>query len=135
MLKKTTVYLSDDDGWLARFEFAEAPRQDAAQAISTLQARGIEVYLLSGDQPDAVLSMGRQLGIHHLQGGCTPAMKLASMQALQQQGVRQQLPDGGRRRDHIVVQPRAGEGGAQDGEGDGRQEGDDETEVTLADQR
>lgn len=80
------VYLSDDDGWLARFEFAEAPRQDAAQAISTLQARGIEVYLLSGDQPDAVLSMGRQLGIHHLQGGCTPAMKLASMQALQQQG-------------------------------------------------
>lgn len=80
------VYLSDDDGWLARFEFGEVPRQDAAQAINTLQSKGIEVYLLSGDQPDAVLSMGRQLGIHHLQGGCTPAMKLARMQALQRQG-------------------------------------------------
>ncbi len=82
------VYLSNDDGWLARFEFGEVPRQDAAQAISTLQSKGIEVYLLSGDQPDAVLSMGRQLGIHHLQGGCTPAMKLARMQALQRQGRR-----------------------------------------------
>ncbi len=80
------VYLSDEDGWLARFEFGEVPRADAAQAVSSLQARGIEVHLLSGDQPDAVLRMGRQLGIHHLQGGCTPGVKLACMQALQQQG-------------------------------------------------
>lgn len=80
------VYLSDEYGWLARFDFGEAPRDDAAQAVSALRARGIEVYLLSGDQPDAVLRMGKQLDIHHLQGGCTPGAKLAYMQALQQQG-------------------------------------------------
>lgn len=80
------VYLSDEYGWLARFEFGETPREDAARAVRTLQTRGIEVHLLSGDHTDAVLRMGSQLGIRQAQGGCTPGAKLAFMQALQQQG-------------------------------------------------
>ncbi len=80
------VYLSDERGWLARFEFTEIPREDGAQSVVALQAQGIDVHLLSGDQPDAVVLMGKRLGIHHVQGACTPAIKLAYMQALQQRG-------------------------------------------------
>ncbi len=80
------VYLSDERGWLARFEFSEVPREDAEQSVAALQALGIDVHLLSGDQQNAVLSMGKRLGICHAQGGCTPGTKLAYLQALQQQG-------------------------------------------------
>ncbi|MES2400852.1 MAG: cation-translocating P-type ATPase [Pseudomonadota bacterium] len=80
------VYLSDERGWLARFEFREMPRADAAQSVAALQAQGIDVHLLSGDRPQAVLRMGNQLLIHHMEGGCTPSTKLARLQQLQQQG-------------------------------------------------
>jgi Cu2+-exporting ATPase len=80
------VYLSDERGWLARFEFREMPRADAAQSVAALQAQGIDVHLLSGDRPQAVLRMGNQLLIHHIEGGCTPSTKLARLQQLQQQG-------------------------------------------------
>lgn len=80
------VYLSDERGWIARFEFGEILREDAAQSVAALQDQGIEVHLLSGDQQDAVLSVGKRLGVCHAQGGCTPGTKLAYMHALQQQG-------------------------------------------------
>ena len=80
------VYLSDENGWLARFEFGEVLREDATQAAAALQARGIEVHVLSGDRQEAALRMGCRLGISRVQGDCTPGIKLAYMQALQHQG-------------------------------------------------
>ena len=82
------VYLSDGDGWLARFEFGEVLREDAVQAVAALQASGVEVHVLSGDRQEAALRLGNRLGISRIQGDCTPDIKLAYMHALQQQGHR-----------------------------------------------
>lgn len=80
------VCLSDESGWLARFEFDEAIRPDAAEAIAALQQAGVEVQMLSGDRAAAVRRVANALEIRKVQGDCTPKTKLAHMQALQRQG-------------------------------------------------
>jgi Cu2+-exporting ATPase len=49
-------------------------------------AHGVQVHLLSGDRPDAVARVARQIGISQARGGCTPHDKLALLQELQAQG-------------------------------------------------
>ncbi|MDR2127917.1 MAG: cation-translocating P-type ATPase [Burkholderiaceae bacterium] len=80
------AHLADDQGWLASFFLQEDLRADALAAVRALQAQGLDVRLLSGDGPQAAQSLGAQAGIVNVQGGCTPADKLAAMQALQRQG-------------------------------------------------
>lgn len=80
------VYLGDALGWLASFDVSEDLRPDALQAIQALQAAGLRVELLSGDQPAAVLRVAGPLGMAEARGGCTPADKLLHLQALQRQG-------------------------------------------------
>jgi Cu2+-exporting ATPase len=71
---------------LARFEFDEALRQDATQAVAALQARGLQVHLLSGDQQASVQAMARRLNISHVRAQCAPQDKLAAVEALQAAG-------------------------------------------------
>ena len=80
------VYLSDGLGWLATFDVSEDVRPDALQAIQALQAAGLRVELLSGDQPIAAMRVAAQLGMAEARGGCTPNDKLLHLQALQRQG-------------------------------------------------
>lgn len=78
--------LSDDQGWVATFELREDLRPDAQAAVAALLAHGVQVHLLSGDRPDAVARVARQIGISQARGGCTPQDKLAVLQGLQAQG-------------------------------------------------
>ncbi len=80
------VHLADSQGWLATFELVESLRPDAFDAVAALQARGVGVYMLSGDTLAAATRVAGQLGIQHVQGDCLPQTKLAFMQALQAQG-------------------------------------------------
>ncbi len=80
------VHLADSQGWLATFDLAESLRPDARDAVAALRARGLAVYLLSGDTLTASLRVAGQLGIQNVQGDCMPQTKLAFMQALQAKG-------------------------------------------------
>ena len=80
------VYLSDNKGWLATFDFDENLRHGAVDAIAALQARGLTIYMLSGDTLDAAQRVAGQLGILNMQADCMPQTKLALMQALQAKG-------------------------------------------------
>ena len=88
----STVYLSDEQGWLARFEIREALRPDAAAAVAALQQAGLQVHLLSGDASGAVRRIAAQLDIANVKviarGGCSPADKLSALHAMQAQGNR-----------------------------------------------
>ena len=57
-------------------------RAEAPEAIRTLQARGIETMILSGDRSGHVERVARELGIDQAIGGATPEDKLAHLQAL-----------------------------------------------------
>ena len=82
------VWFGNDDGALARFEFTEALRPDAAATVAALQHAGIAVALLSGDAPQRVAALAQRLHIEDAQGGATPEAKLARIASAQQAGQR-----------------------------------------------
>jgi len=63
-------------------------RPDAAETIRTLTARGLAVELLSGDRAAAVAPVAKALGIARWQADCTPADKIARLEALAAEGRR-----------------------------------------------
>ena len=78
--------LCDEQGWLATFALAEDVREDARATIAALRQAGIAVELWSGDAPATVDGVARRVGIEQARGGCTPADKLALLQAAQGRG-------------------------------------------------
>ena len=71
---------------LVAFDFSEALRAGAAEAVAALRADGVRVTLLSGDAPERVQALGRRLGLDEAVGGATPEAKLAAMTAAQAGG-------------------------------------------------
>ena len=82
------VHLCSESAWLGSWKFAEDIRPDAADTVRWLKDRGIDVWLLSGDQSAAVELAAEQLQIAHAQGVCTPKDKLHTLQTLQAQGAK-----------------------------------------------
>jgi Cu2+-exporting ATPase len=80
------VVLADQSGFLARFRFGDRLRDGAAKAIERLISLGIEVELLSGDDPDEVQRIAGLLRITVFRARCLPQDKLARIRDLQQGG-------------------------------------------------
>jgi len=93
--------IADDAGltgpelWLARpgrppvrFAFEDPLRPDAARVIAALQQKGLTVELLSGDRTVTVASAAATLKIEAWRAACTPAEKVAHLEALRSQGCR-----------------------------------------------
>lgn len=80
------VSLADEQGWLATFELTEALREDAAFIVRSLQQRGLNVRILSGDGHAAVQRVAKVLNVDVALGLCTPQDKLQQLQQLQKQG-------------------------------------------------
>ena len=78
--------LSDQDGWLATFEFAESPREEAAATLRALDAMGLRIRVLSGDGQASVTQLAERLGIHDAQGACSPEEKLKQVKLEQAKG-------------------------------------------------
>jgi Cu2+-exporting ATPase len=78
--------LGRDGVLLARFEFGEAVREGAREAVQALQREGIAVSLLSGDTPARAQRLAERVGITDVVGGATPADKLAVLEAAQAAG-------------------------------------------------
>lgn len=74
------------------FTFTERLRPGAAQTCAILQAKGIQIAVLSGDRPNAVASMAAEAGItapaDHILGGMLPSDKLAWLEARRAEGRR-----------------------------------------------
>ncbi len=82
----SAVYLADETGLLARFDIEESIKDDAAETVSALKDVGIQVEILSGDQPRAVQRVAERIGVRKALGGFSPKEKLKHLQLLQQAG-------------------------------------------------
>jgi Cu2+-exporting ATPase len=82
----TPVYLGKAGNWLARFDLADAVREDARQTVAYFQSRGKKVILLSGDERHVAQQVARELHMDGAYGEQLPAQKLALVQALQRRG-------------------------------------------------
>jgi Cu2+-exporting ATPase len=77
------VYLADEAGWLAAFVLSDAVRPGAPAFVAGLEAK---VHLASGDRPEAVAALARELGIASWAGAMSPADKYRMIERLQREG-------------------------------------------------
>ena len=82
------LLLSENNAPRAWFKLHDGIREDAAQTVAALQARGLDVELLSGDTQEAVESLAEQLNIATWHAGKSPEGKLARLRELQANGER-----------------------------------------------
>ncbi len=71
---------------LAAFAANDRLKESALPAIEQINDMGIETMLLSGDQPKAVESVARALGIKHFKSRVLPSEKHLVIEELQQKG-------------------------------------------------
>lgn len=72
----------------ASFVFEDTLRPGAGDAIAALQAEGLDVAILSGDQPATVAATARQLRVQHYEGALLPGAKLDYLGKLADRGKR-----------------------------------------------
>ena len=82
------VVLAGESGPIAAFRIGERLRTDACAAIDALHARGVEVFIASGDAPAKVASVAARLNVATWRARTLPADKLAWLKALRAQGAR-----------------------------------------------
>ena len=82
----TQVIVARDGVPVLRCLFHERLRADAASAVRALQADGVQVRLLSGDDARRVSRVALLLGLPVSGGGLTPAAKLAAVVDAQRRG-------------------------------------------------
>jgi Cu2+-exporting ATPase len=78
--------LSDEDGWLATFEFSEALRSEAGPTLRALEKMGLRIRILSGDGQASVTQVAQRLGIKNAKGHCSPEEKLQQVKLEQSLG-------------------------------------------------
>jgi Cu2+-exporting ATPase len=84
--RSAACWLSRDGRVLARFDMDDRLRKDARQAIRDLQADGVQVRLLSGDDPARARKVAAAIGLASSQGGLSPEDKLAALHGAQRAG-------------------------------------------------
>ena len=82
------LWLTGLDGGPVRFRFADAAREDAADAVARIRAAGLPVTLLSGDRRGPVDAIARGLGIDDAEAAMSPADKVMRLAAMAEAGDR-----------------------------------------------
>jgi Cu2+-exporting ATPase len=82
----TVIYFADGKQTLAIIAIADKIKQTSIDAISQLQAAGIEVYMLTGDNPSTAKAIAKQVGIKNYKAEVLPAHKADFVKELQKQG-------------------------------------------------
>ena len=83
---KTVIALADEEKALGILAITDQLKSTSAQAIEELHRQGIEVWMLTGDQPEAAREVAKQAGITHFKAGVLPQEKAMFIQELQAKG-------------------------------------------------
>ena len=91
---KTPLYFSRDGVLLGVIAVADVMKDDSAQAIREMQAMGINVVMLTGDNQRTAAAIGRQAGVDEVVAGVLPDGKEQVIRQLQQRGQVAMVGDG-----------------------------------------
>ncbi|HAT65668.1 MAG TPA: heavy metal translocating P-type ATPase, partial [Flavobacteriaceae bacterium] len=83
---KTVIFYGNDEQVLAILAIADKIKQTSKKAIATLQERGIDVYMLTGDNNKTASAVAKQVEITNFQGEVMPSEKAAFVEKLQADG-------------------------------------------------
>lgn len=83
---KTVIAFADEEKAWGIFAITDRLKATSVQAIEELHQQGIEVWMLTGDQPEAACEVAGQVGIVHYKAGMLPQEKAAFIKELQSEG-------------------------------------------------
>lgn len=83
---KTVIFFANQLTVLAVLAIADEIKESSATAIKTLQDRGIDVYMLTGDNEQTAKAVAKQVGIEHFKAEVMPSDKADFVKELQGQG-------------------------------------------------
>lgn len=83
---KTVIYFADEKQALAVVAIADKIKDTSIEAVKSLEAAGIDVYMLTGDNHATAKAIAAQAGIEHYKAEVLPAHKADFVKELQQQG-------------------------------------------------
>jgi cation-transporting ATPase V/Cu+-exporting ATPase len=85
---RTAVVVERDREVVGALALADTIKPEAAAAIAGLQRMGIDVAMLTGDNPRAAAAVAAQVGIAHVLAGVSPDAKVTEVARLQEAGQR-----------------------------------------------
>ena len=83
---KTVIWFSDSKQALSIVAIADKIKDSSVDAIKELQASGIDLYMLTGDNEATAKAIAERLGIRHYKAEVLPQHKADFIKELQQQG-------------------------------------------------
>jgi Cu2+-exporting ATPase len=83
---KTVVYFSNQTKVLAVLAIADKIKSTSPAAIKSLQDKGIEVYMLTGDHEQTAKAVAKQIGLKHYKAEVLPSEKAEFVKQLQAEG-------------------------------------------------
>ena len=83
---KTVVYFADSKNAVAVIAIADKIKATSSAAIQTLQERGIEVYMLTGDNAQTAKAVAQQVGLKRYRAEVLPSDKAEFVKQLQRDG-------------------------------------------------
>lgn len=85
-LGQTPVFVAIDGRLAGVLALSDEAKPTSRATVQALQARGVEVVMISGDTQAAAQALGDQLGIDHVVAGVLPDGKVDAVRALQKGG-------------------------------------------------
>jgi len=84
---RTVIFFAGaGEGLIAVLAIADPLKATSREAVAQLQKQGIEVYMLTGDNPQTAAAVARQVGIRHFKAQTMPTDKARFIQQLQAAG-------------------------------------------------
>ena len=83
---RSLVWFAEAGRALAVAAVADRLREGSREAVAALQARGIGVWMLTGDQEASAAAVAREAGIERYRAGVLPSGKAAFVEELQRAG-------------------------------------------------
>jgi Cu2+-exporting ATPase len=83
---KTVVFFANQKKVLALIAIADKIKETSKQAIQALQSKGIDIYMLTGDNEQTAAAVARQVGLKHFKAEVLPSEKAEFVKQLQADG-------------------------------------------------
>jgi Cu+-exporting ATPase len=83
---KSPVLIAREDILLGAIGVADTVQEGSAEAVATLRGQGLDVVMLTGDNPRTAAAIARQVGIDHVLAEVLPDEKEERIRALQAEG-------------------------------------------------